>query len=237
VSGRDLWGAAASVVLSLAVASPAAGQVLIRKRVQQPVPRTGAWEVSAGAVWLAAFDLEDRTAELTRNSSTDTSPFEQFTTTSRLDSATGLQARLAYYLTRSVAIEAGVRYAKPTLAVRITGDAEQAADVTAEESVSHYVFDGSVVLQLRQLSFASGRATPFLALGGGYVRELHEGAELVETGTEYHAGAGLKILSRPGPRRSGLRVDVGISSREGGLDLADRRSTQTFAGISLLYLF
>lgn len=236
MSGRHLWGAAASVVLSLAVASPAAGQVLIRKRVQD-VPRTGSWEISAGAVWLAAFDLEDRTAELTRNSSTDTSPFEQFTTTSRLDSATGVQGRLAYYVTRSVAIEAGARYAKPTLAVRITGDAEQAADVTAEERISHYVFDGSVVLHLRQLSFASGRAVPFLAVGGGYVRELHEGDELVETGTEYHAGAGLKILSRPGPRRSGLRVDVGISSREGGLDLADRRSTQTFAGISLLYLF
>ncbi|MCA1558851.1 MAG: hypothetical protein LC753_01890 [Acidobacteria bacterium] len=234
--GRHAWRLAASVVLSLAVASPAAGQVLIRKRVRE-VPRTGAWEVSAGAVWLAGFDLEDRTAALTRNSTTDTSPFEQFTTTSRLAAATGVQGRLAYYVTRSVAIEAGARYAKPTLAVRITGDAEQAADVTAEEKVSHYVFDGSVVVHLPQLSFASGRAVPFFALGAGYVRELHEGDELVETGTEYHGGAGLKVLSAPGARRSGLRVDVGISSREGGLDLPDRRSTQTFAAVSLLYLF
>lgn len=236
MSGRHLWGAAAVVLLSLALASPAAGQVFIRKRVRE-VPRTGSWEVGVGAVWLAGFDLEDRTAELTRNTSTDTSPFEQFTTTSRLGSATGVQGRLAYYLTRTVAIEAGARYVKPTLAVSITGDAEQAADVTADEKVSHYVFDGSVIVHVRQLSFATGRAVPFFALGGGYVRELHEGDELVETGTELHAGAGLKILSGPGARRSGLRVDVGISSREGGLDLPDRRSNQTFAGVSLIYLF
>jgi hypothetical protein len=236
VSGRHLWALAAVVVLSLAVASPAAGQVLIRQRVRN-VPHTGSWEISAGAMWLAGFDLEDRTAELTRNSATDTSPFEQFTTTSRLASATGVQGRIGYYLTRTVVIEAGARYAKPTLAVSITGDAEQAADVTAEEKVSHYVFDGSVVMHVRQLSFAAGRAVPFFALGAGYVRELHEGDELVESGTEYHAGAGLKVLSAPGRRRSGLRVDVGVSSREGGLDLPDRRSTQAFAGISLLYLF
>ena len=74
----------------------------------------------------------------------------------------------------------------------LSGDAESAADVTATETASHYVFGGSVLFDLRGASFAGGRGVPFVSGGAGYLRELHEGNLLVETGIEYHATAGLK---------------------------------------------
>ena len=66
-------------------------------------------------------------------------------------------------------------------------------------------------------------AIPFVSGGGGYVRELHEGNELVETGNEIHATAGLKYWF--GARRFGLRVEAGVTSREKGFDKREGRRT------------
>jgi hypothetical protein len=88
------------------------------------------------------------------------------------------------------------------------------------------------------LSFASGKGVPFVLGGGGYLRELHEKNEVIETGREYHAGAGLHLwFGNSGKHRLGLRTDVGVSIRTGGADASDSKHTVPTAGASLAYLF
>jgi hypothetical protein len=140
-------------------------------------------------------------------------------------------------VSRQVSVEGGLRYSKPVLDIRISGDAEDAPDVTAEETLNRYVVDGSVLWHLTQLSFAGGRGVPFLSGGVGYLRELHENDELVETGTEYHAGGGVTIWFGTSRRRWGIRGDAGFSIRDGGFDFEEGRRTMPIASGSVVYRF
>ena len=110
-------------------------------------------------------------------------------------------------------------------------------DTTAEETVSHYLFEGSLVWHLRHLSFASGRAIPYLAGGAGYLRELHEGNQLVETGQEYHALGGLKYWLGSRARRFGLRIEGGVSARKKGIRPRRRAAHAAGRVRGLSYLF
>jgi len=49
--------------------------------------------------------------------------------------------------------------------------------------------------------------------GAAYLRQLDAGAADVQNGTELHAGGGIKYWFGHGRRRSGLRVDARVSSR------------------------
>ena len=201
------------------------------------VPRRGTLEISGGAVSSGGYDMGVQAAEQTRNTGTTTGPFTLFSAQSRVVTTSGAQARLGVYFTRSVLIEGGAQYSRPRVAIRLTNDAEQAAETTATEVMTRYVFDGSIMVHLTRLSFAGERAVPFVSGGAGYIRELHERDELVETGREYHAGGGLKWWFGQGRRRLGLRADVGVSLRERGFDFAETRRTVPTAGASLCYLF
>jgi hypothetical protein len=197
-------------------------------------PRRGSVEVAGGFVWTGGFDVDAQAAELT--GSTQTS-FTLFTIDARVRPANGAQARVAFYLTPTLALEAGVQYSRPVLTARLSSDAEDAEDVTADETLSRYVVDGSIVYHLRGLSFAGGRGMPFLAAGAGYLRELHEDDQLIETGAEYHAGTGLKFWIARGRRSIGLRGDIGVTVRDGGFDFEEKRRMLPTAGASLVYLF
>ena len=94
-----------------------------------------------------------------------------------------------------------------------------------------------MLLDLRQAAFAGSRAVPFVSAGAGYLRELHEGNQLVETGIEYHATAGLKYWLGSGDHRFGLRVEAGLSARENGLDNQDERRVLPLVSAGLSYLF
>jgi hypothetical protein len=234
------WGGVAAVCLLLA-AAPVDGQVRspARPRPQGPTPHAGSIEISGGAVWDGGFDLGSADATLTGNSSAggSSSPYDLFTTDSRLGAGFGFQARLAGYLSRSLAVEGGVRLLRPDLSTSITADAEGAPDETAAETLNQYVFDGSVVWHFQGASFSRGRGLPFVSGGAGYVRDLHEGNELVETGVEYHATAGVKLWFSDKPRRAGIRGEAGVSIRDGGFDFRDGTRTVPIAGVSLMYLF
>ena len=226
--------AAGSLVILLAVASMTAvaeAQVYIGR----DAPRRGMFEVSGGGMFGPGFELGSLTAELTRSTPTET--FDLFDTETKVSGFPGAFARIGYYLSDGVSIEGGLRYARPVLSVRLTGDAESAPDTTAEETLSHYLFEGSLVWHLRHLSFASGRAIPYLAGGGGYLRELHEGNQLVETGQEIHALGGLKYWLGSGARRFGLRIEGGVSARKKGFDNEDafRTLPVVFGGLSYLF--
>jgi hypothetical protein len=118
--------------------------------------------------------------------------------------------------------------------VSASGDAENAPDTTIEETLSQYVFDGSVVWNF---GGAGRRLVPFVYGGAGYLRELHQEDALVEEGVEYHAGGGVKWWLGEGGRRFGLRGDVGVSIRDGGFDFGEGLRTVPVVGVSLIYTF
>jgi len=226
--------AASGLVIFLAVVggtSVAEAQVYLGR----DAPRRGMFEVSGGGMFASGFDMGSLTAELTRSTPSET--FDLFESETKASGFPGAFARIGFYLSDGVSIEGGMRYARPVLSVRLTDDAESAPDATAEETLSHYVFEGSLVWHLRHLSFASGRAIPYLAGGAGYLRELHEGNQLVETGQEFHAVGGLNYWLGSGARRFGLRIEGGVSARKKGFDNGDevRALPVVFGGLSYLF--
>ena len=213
------------------VAQPARAQMWVGR----DLPHTGSVEASGGALWSGGFGLGTSTAQLTRNPATGTGPYDLFTADTHAGTVTGVQGRVGVYLSRAVAVEAGVQYSRPVLSSRLSNDAEQASDTVAKETLARYVFDGSLVYHFG--SIGNGKALPFVAVGGGYVRELHDGYGVVETGNEFHAKVGLKYWLTGGRHRLGLRADVGATSRSGGIDHGDARRTLPTAGVSLACLF
>ena len=202
---------AMTVSLVLVCASAVSAQVVRRG----PFPQRGSVEMSGGGAWAQGFDMDSRRAELSRATPGDR--FDLFSTESRLDPAAGGYARVGLYVTHSVSIEGGVRYAKPTMAIRLFGDAESAPDEVATQVLSQYIFEGAVLWHARRAAFARGRGAPFLSVGGGHIRELHEGHELVEIGRQFHLSGGVIYRSSAGRRSAGLRGEAGFASREGGV--------------------
>lgn len=193
--------------------------------------RGGRVEVSGGGVFVGGFDLGETQAQLTSNAG---GKFDLFSTSGKVKAAPGVQARLGFFLTRALAIEGGVRWTRPVFAVRITGDTEGAPDTTAEETLNQYLFDGSAVLHFG--SPGGARATPFIFGGAGYLRELHEEDALVEEGVEFHAGGGVKIWMGAS-RRVGVRAEAGLSVRDGGFDVDEKRRAIPVAGGFLFWVF
>jgi len=224
---------ACAILAWIAFPSSAAAQLYRR----YDVPRPGSVEIGGGVVWSGGFDQESVSAEETRNSTTDPSRFVLFTADSKAESVTGAQARVGVYFAKPFSVEAGVEYGRPVISTRLANDAESAADVNATERLTRIIIDGSGVFHLTGLSFNDGRGVPFLLAGGGYVRELHEKNEVIDTGNEYHLGGGLKLWFGQGKHRTGVRFDGGLSFRKGGADTGDQRRRVPTAGASIVYLF
>jgi len=216
-----------------AVPAAAAAQVY----VGQDVAQRGNVEISGGAVWSGGYDLGSASADETRNTGSGTGPFVLFSTTSRADASAGLQGRFGVYLSRSLSAEGGALVARPGISTRLTGDAESAPDITATETLTRLIVDGSVLFHLTGASFAGGRGVPFLLGGGGYLRDAHEKNEVIETGHEFHVGGGLHYWFGHGKHRFGVRADAGISWRTGGADSVDTTHTVPTVAGSVAYLF
>jgi len=220
---------ASLALLTLACVVPAMAQT------PGSAPRRARVELTGGGVLAGGYDLGDSTARLTPNSGS--SGFEQFSTDNRVRQVVGVQAKIGVVVSPSIVVEGGFRFTQPVYEVRVTGDAEGAPDTTIEETLSQYVFDGSVVWNVTRAAFAGGRVLPFLSGGAGYLRELHEEDALVEEGLEYHAGGGLKWWFGEGRRRFGVRGEGGISIRDGGFDFKDGRRVVPVVSGSLVYAF
>jgi hypothetical protein len=193
--------------------------------------RPGSLEISGGALFLGPGSLGSSTALLTANSSS--TPFTFFTTSARAGGTAGLDARLAYNLTRVFAVEGGFLYSRPKVNFSVSGDTEGAAGFTTSgDKLSQYFADANVVVFLSKLGFAGGRARPFVEGGAGYLRQLHAGNFNVDTGTVYNGGAGLKYYFKPRPKglvkAFGVRVDLRAYYKRGGFSF-DGSSTWTAA--------
>ena len=201
------------------------------------IPHRGNVAISGGAVWSGGYDLGSASADETRNTGTGTGPFVLFSASSKADPSVGLQGRLGVYLASSVSVEGGVFVARPNISTRLTGDAESAPDLTATETLTRLVVDGSVLFHLSGASFGGGRGVPFVTGGGGYLRDAHEKNEVIETGHEFHVGGGMHYWFGEGKHRFGVRADAAVSWRTGGADGADTTRTVPMVAGSIAYLF
>jgi hypothetical protein len=200
-----------------------------RAQAGQAFLRPHAIELNLGGAWLAGVDFGSTGATLTRNQTVGAT-YTLFSTASTLGAALGAEGRVGYHLTRSISVEGAFLFARPSLETAISGDAEGAPGITARETISRFLVDVSGVLHLRSLRI--GRAVPFVLGGAGYLRELHEGQLLAETGHTYHLGAGAKwpLVTRRGVIRAlGIRLDGRLYFRTGGADLDAGTPTRTMA--------
>jgi hypothetical protein len=198
-------------------------------------PRQPRYEISGGALFLSGQDLSAQDATLTRNQ-IGGERFTLFQSDTRVDAAPGLEGRIGWHLTRSIAVEGGVLWARPRLTARLASDVENIPDVTLEEDLSLYVIDGALAIHFPDAAFGGTRAVPFVRAGVGYVRQLHEDNVLVETGQAYHAGGGVSFWF--GTRaRTGLRVDARLIVLDGGIDLGRGTRTIGAGGAALVVRF
>lgn len=230
------WGLGAGRAFALAGAFVLAMGVIQPASAQTREPKT---QLSIGGIWAGGSGLGSSAATETRNQ-TGGDRYTLFKTTSELEAAGGLEARLTYWLTRTIGLEAGASWSTPRLVTRVSGDVEGAADISAEADVTQYVIDGSVVVRLNRLTMVRGRVVPFLVGGAGYLRQLYEGNVFIETGTMYHAGGGALVWFTPTRRgwlkRTGVRVEGRWTAHDGGVDFGCdcRRSFGVFTAVAAL---
>jgi hypothetical protein len=163
------------------------------------------WEVSAGVGLLGGASAGESEATLRGNSQSGPG-FRLFASEARFERAPTFEARVGSRLTSRLAIDVHGLRVRQDLRVSVTADAEGAPAITVAERVDRYVIDAGLVVLLDELRVAG--LVPFAGAGAGYLRQLHEGAALVEQGHVYHVGAGVKrsVLVRRGRLLDGIGV-------------------------------
>ena len=206
----------------------------------QPVGAVpGRLEFDAGIVWAGAQPLGSQEANLTTGTG---STLRLFSSTSDLLAAVGFEGRVAVKVTRTVDARVSMSYAKPELRTRVTNDLENSAGAIVPESIQQYVVGGGIDWYVASRR-SGARVRPFVGGGAAYLRQLHEGAVLVATGTSYDAGGGVKLLlaSRTRPRQlmraAGVRLDARVIVRTKGITFDGRRSIAPAAAASMFVRF
>ncbi len=198
---------------------------------------SGRIELGAGVGWASGYDLGSSTAELVRNQVTSSMPFPLFTTASRIHSTSAVGAWIGVKVTPALAIEGRLSRGRPTFRTVVSGDDELLTTTSAEERLTRYELDASVIWHLTRAAFRGGRGMPYVGGGAGYLRELHEGRVAIETGRQYHAAAGVKyrLFERQSAavKALGVRGEVRMQIRDGGVDLEDTRRRTTSVSIGL----
>ena len=194
-------------------------------------PDAGTIELGGGVVWLQGYDAGGSSAFETRNTTGGPGPLTLFEIDSEVLSATGVGAQIGVYFGRRVSAEAVFQYSRPILRLRPTSDFENADPVNIDGRVTTYVVGGSVLYHL-----GDGRVVPFVSGGGGYLRQLHEGNAVLVTGSEIHAGGGVKIWFGAA-HRIGFRFDAQVSSRDKAVAFEEKRRIIPMVGAGLAVRF
>jgi hypothetical protein len=107
------------------------------------------------------------------------------------------------------------------------------------EVLKQFQVEGHLLVSPKFLRFAGGRGLPFLELGGGFLRQLHRGNVLLDSGSAMEAGAGLKFLLRSGRggfgQRVGLRMVARASHVRGGFYVGERNRTYPAGALGLFF--
>lgn len=214
--------------------------MLARPVLAQSAFPAGRFEAGVTLAWTTETDLGSRSATLTRNSPSDSSPFTLFSTSARIEPAPALAANVGYRLTEWLTAEASGRTRRPDVAVAIRSDAEGAADRTITgERLTEYAIDASalVAVPIR----VGTRVWPFAMAGAGYRRDVHADSAKVDSGTSIHAGGGVKWLFTTRPkgwlRGLGGRAEVRVTQRRGGFHLDRATSVSASAGGGMFLVF
>jgi Outer membrane protein beta-barrel domain len=219
-----------AAVATIGVPSPALAQYLGRDK-----PHAGSVEVGGAFAWDPGYSAGSTSADLTRNPGTGTGPLELFQVKGTVGATPGVAGRVGVFLSSRWSIEGGVTVSWPKLTAQTSNDFEQALPASPDESLTRYLFDGSVVY-----SFTSGRTVPFVLGGAGYSRQLDSASTNMQTGNEVHGGGGVRYwFGSSGGSRFGVRVEARISSWSGLADLegeTKRRIVPTVsAGVTYVF--
>ena len=217
-----------AVAAMLLVASAASAQS------GDPGFRTHHFTLSAGLVVTGGYPVGDQAAELRRNATGNPSPVPLFRADSEFDTGSGFDARVNFAFSRALAVEVGASYSKPRLDVLISGDTEAGSNAQLGEEVSQYTVDVSGVWQVPGLALGQ-RARPYVIGGGGYLRQLHEGRLVADTGKLFHAGGGVYLWLTGGSstaRATGVRAEARFVRRWDGIEFAD--ASRNFPAFSVM---
>jgi hypothetical protein len=149
-----------------------------------------------------------------------------------------VEGRVGWRLARALTAEARASFGPPELRIAVSNDVEGAPSATVSERVRQFTIGGALVWNV---PIGSPRVSPFAAAGGGYLRQLHESATLVQTGRYYDVGGGVTVmlLSRAASRLKGIgvRVDARAIVRVKGVAFDDSPRAAPAAGASLFVRF
>lgn len=205
-----------------------------RAEAQTASPPAGRLQVSVGAGWLGGASFGEQPADLRGISG---NPYRLFESETNLRGSGLFEARGGFALTKRFVIEGRAAIGKPELQTVISSDAEAAGTFTAIEGLDQYIFDGGVLVHLDELEAFGLR--PFAIGGFGYVRQLHEEQQLVETGQLFYVGGGVTrpLFSRAQGfiRSVGVRGDLRLNVLS--LELDEGSRSQGSASASLLLTF
>jgi hypothetical protein len=167
----------------------------------------GRVEVGGGARWIGSTSYGEVAAEETTFGG---GVRDLFQSSSELEQSTGAEVRVGVRLMSVLQVEGAVALNRTDLTTHISGDVEGAADTTASEPVTRYAFEGGALVQFARWS--RGRLAPFAAGGAAYLRQLHNGRALLDTGHAFYIGGGVKYLLTSGGtgyvKATGVRGDV-----------------------------
>jgi hypothetical protein len=196
-------------------------------RAQSAVPR---FDLTGSLFLTGATDFGSRPATLTGNEPGNPD-FTLFSTTTRLGSGVGPEARLAVALSKAFSVEGAFSWVRQTLETRITGDAENAPNTTATQPISTASVGADALVRLTSIGFANGRGVPFVLAGAGYFRQTDDHQVLDASGAYFEVGGGLRYVfserAAGFPRALALRGDGRVIVRSNAFDPIDMNGSRT----------
>lgn len=197
----------------------------------------GRVELAIGPLWIGRQALGSSDANETTSTGGHLALFKAST---ELASASGWEGRVGVKVRRSFEAEASATYATPEIRSQISSDLEATTPVTVTERIQQFTIGGGLVWY-PPLGRSPSRLAPFVTAGGGYLRQLHEAATLVQSGQFYQFGGGVKVLfaSRPRSRLKGFgaRADARAIVLSKGVAFDSTRHTSPALGASLFVRF
>lgn len=140
--------------------------------------------------------------------------------------AIGVTSHLSLHISSRVALEATAQWARPELRTTLSGDSDGADNATATQSIDRFVLGGGASVALKPF----GRWHPFARGSFAWLRELSDDRSLYQDGWNAQAGGGANFEwteKRGRFRPYGIRTDVWLDIRHGGISFSDK--TRTFS--------
>lgn len=194
-------------------------------------------ELGVGLTWIGVASIGGSDANETTPGGGSS---RLFSTSTDLGAAPGVDARVGVRLTDLLQIEGAASYSTPSVRTTIGNDVETSDLTIATEAVKQIVVEADVLVFLSRQR-AGKRGTPFISAGAGYLRQLHEGATLVQTGRTFQAGGGVKFVlaarNRSPLKTVGVRADARAVARVSGVTLDGRTHLSPALGAGLFFGF